>query len=845
MVYALGGGWASPGLHEVTSEGWNPYVQELTADEAKEIELKVVPAGRVEGRVSTAAGETVAGAVLQPEGSTFVLQALRAPFLPEGALGAVVTDAEGRYAIDALVPDGEYRLVVTAAGHAAFRTEALAVASGDVRSMDVVLPAARWFDVQVVDDATGEPLAGAVVRAASKRDTGWNGIDGAWTTDAAGRVRVGPLPRGVVGLLASAPGYVDARDAGDWEAVEGSESGATELEAVLRLTPGLAVAGRVVAPEGADPRRVEVTVQSTGFRQGRFVHERPALAADGTFRVDGLPEGSYEVNANLSWEGRRYAAKVRTTAGADAVDVVLEEAEAGSGRLLVRILDPDGEPVPSGRITFYSFQQGSSSSSGTQFSGGQADFDAPEEGWESWVEVYDVRGGAWGGRLVGPIDPSAGVVEIRLEPAVTIAGTVRSDGGDPVAGVRIEARAPHPRGDEYDRGNVHGTATTGTDGAFVIAGLGAGRYELRLRVPPSFVSPDPVEAVGGQAGVAIVLRSGAEATVTLLDWQGLPVPGAIASVGDTAISGRADAEGRARLRGLALDRTYTLSLTGPEGRDDLRPITLQNWPPDDTTVRFERAFTLRGHVVDPSGAPLAGVLVWHRMAGGENTGWSGVHTEEDGSFTLGELSEGEVELYAAVENDFPGLGDEPETTVVAAGRQDVRLTLDPGLSIVIRVRGLDDDTWWHHGTLSGPDGRTGFGDQQTNELDEDGRVVFRGLEAGRTYVFWMTGLSGGRYVLARDLRAGGAEVVVEPRVGKSITGRLLLPDGAENANVSGRSAEGIRVSGTVTEDGRFTIEGLPDGRYVLDANARLGEDWFIGRAELDAGGSVDITLAPR
>ena len=77
--------------------------------------------------------------------------------------------------------------------------------------------------------------------------------------------------------------------------------------------------------------------------------------------------------------------------------------------------------------------------------------------------------------------------------------------------------------------------------------------------------------------------------------------------------------------------------------------------------------------------------------------------------------------------------------------------------------------------------------------------------------------------------------------GKTITGRVTASAGASNLSVSA-SNEVASVNGTVDAEGRYTIEGLPDGAYMINAHAQKDNVWWFGTGKASAGGSVDVEL---
>ena len=76
----------------------------------------------------------------------------------------------------------------------------------------------------------------------------------------------------------------------------------------------------------------------------------------------------------------------------------------------VHVVDADGKPVPSGRITLTTFSDkgNSRSSSSTRINSGKAMFRGFNAEGEVWVEVVDLVGSARGATLQGPLTITGG-----------------------------------------------------------------------------------------------------------------------------------------------------------------------------------------------------------------------------------------------------------------------------------------------------------------------------------------------------------------------------------------------------------------------------------------------------
>jgi hypothetical protein len=293
---------------------------------------------------------TVTGTVTRAGNGAPVEGAGIALFDPETLIAAAetaVSDAAGSYAIDG-VAAGSYSVLIFTDSLLVFARTAptVAVTAGDTATYDVRLIASVLWDGlgtriegTVVDDASGQPLAGALVETAI-----W-GFDAAdveqlmlghaqpdWDlTDDQGRfsitgVTVTDLGGAMVGLLpvsACRDGYACGSLIGTVEDPIGlfggllplPPAGEPGLEVELRLAPLAArppstrgaVRGRVTDRAGAPLADIRVGLSLIVVADPDTLHELPApvpvqgrttlTAADGTFQIDDVTPGDYAVAA--------------------------------------------------------------------------------------------------------------------------------------------------------------------------------------------------------------------------------------------------------------------------------------------------------------------------------------------------------------------------------------------------------------------------------------------------------------------------------------------------------------------------------------------------------------------
>ena len=275
------------------------------------------------GRVLTAQGAPIAGALVQARG-------------PGGLTQAVESDARGRYVIDFVAP-GEYSIeaikrgfmpVDTGRGQSAVEVllrdrapenRIIPVRSGQtVDSVDVTLARGASIAGTIVDEF-GEPMQGVSVSALVLRAMGGRTRalpvasipGGSAQTDDRGRYRLFGLQPGTYvvqatagGLLSAASGYVPlfysgtaAIDLATSKKLAADESAAA-VDFTLLPASSRRVRGRVVDPEGK-PGNVGLTL-AVRERSGS-IHTEPVrtrTSADGTFTFNGVAPGEYVVHAS-------------------------------------------------------------------------------------------------------------------------------------------------------------------------------------------------------------------------------------------------------------------------------------------------------------------------------------------------------------------------------------------------------------------------------------------------------------------------------------------------------------------------------------------------------------------
>lgn len=230
-------------------------------------------------------GATLAGVVRDTSGrpvpdTRIVVRQTQAPGPPRRA-GEATTDAAGSYRIHEL-PAGTVLVDVRPRTLAMPRDVDVTLVAGGTTVHDVVLLDGVTIRGRVLDDATGEGIAGAEVREGHVGRTVTTAGDGAFTLP-------GFAPQHNLALHVRAAGYADVEK---MLRGRGSKPEDTLRDVELRLRRGYAVRGRVVDAAGNTLAGVYVAAAAADMRGDndwfRSDWRSTESAADGTFTIGSL-----------------------------------------------------------------------------------------------------------------------------------------------------------------------------------------------------------------------------------------------------------------------------------------------------------------------------------------------------------------------------------------------------------------------------------------------------------------------------------------------------------------------------------------------------------------------------
>jgi protocatechuate 3,4-dioxygenase beta subunit len=553
------------------------------------------------------------------------------------------------------------------------------------------------------------------------------------------------------------------------------------------------------------------------------------------------------------------------------------EPPMGSASLVLRVVSPDGRPIP-----------GAAVHAGMQLE----EIDGPEG--QTWQETTAADGTV---RLAGlPMDevvwllverkgffpelrnmkPGTGErreMRVGLRPGGVAVGRVVDEAGRPVAGAEVEIEgSPFDLWTDLFPAFLRDQATrrvrTGPAGRFRFRDLPEGEYELRIQHPSyvPLVADHPVR--GGRSGDLgrFVLRRGEALRGLATDPEGRPIAG----LPLWAVTELTEEEGA----------PPPSATTGPDGTfviPHLPPGTLDlyacgpGYLQQMIAVRFldepvhltlEPAAMLRGQVLDPEGRPLAGARLTADQSGFVTLScgalWtpcapqSSASTDAEGRFEVGPLAPGWYDLHAAADGLQPGV---LEMLRAPAGKpvEGIEIRLQPGEKNDDSSPGKSRELLPVQGRVVGPDGApveqaliAAFG-AQTWSLP-DGSFELR-LPPGEAMEIQVN--KPGFALLSATVDPanpppGGIELRLEH--GTTVAGRVLGLAAAEReprTEIQLADEGDTRLHSALRSDGTFQIDHVAPGTWEVQVltetrTAHLSLVVEPGQTEV----SVEIEMAP-
>lgn len=583
------------------------------------------------------------------------------------------------------------------------------------------------------------------------------------------------------------------------------------------------------------------------------------VGEDGRFTLDALRAGRWDVAATAIGflpakafgDTKTPWVDVDAVQGHAPIEIVLAR---GGAAVAGRVEDPLGRPVAGALITASPTTQ-----SPSIFPAVLARSDAAGA-FTVWVPegvlVIEASAKGWSSGDASAIAPSAKVV-VRLGwESVVVGRVVDASTQAAVEGALVAVSGV----DTADEVKVR----SGADGAFRAEGLAHGRHVVTATAPgrrgvsPSFlISPGEtsdeivvqVQRAPRVFGRVVVAGSGAPCSDGEVD---LSDP-----VSDTLLVAVTDASGVVRFDAVP-SGSWELKVTcaGRDGSGAPKQLVVGDADVLDALFPVAEAITIRGVVVDASGAPIAGATVYGRPARVEEPESPTATTGADGSFALAPVKAGDWTLDVSHASFADGSA---KASVGSSDVSSVRVVLARGSTLFGRV--VDESG----APVAGLDVSFDSTSKSTLTYD-DGTYRLIGLSEGAGLLrvgrdgSWLKivkpavvhgddGVPSGVHLDVDGIATQKIDLVVE-REAFTLAGRVVDEAGApvvEATVAIGRDADGDLRSGSswatvVTDgDGRFRVPNVPRGPWSLRAHRKGAGEGIVRGAPVDVPVTVVVS----
>jgi hypothetical protein len=428
------------------------------------------------------------------------------------------------------------------------------------------------------------------------------------------------------------------------------------------------------------------------------------------------------------------------------------------------------------------------------------------------------------GRSFEKVRPGAPLL-VTLARGRAIEGRVRDTAGQAVPQARLIARAQAslaPAVWDFEANRVE--AITDARGRYRLEGLGPGFYMVAVRAPVGAARKDEVRP---GSTVDFVLQPKASVSAVVLDPARRPVAGALVRVeaepplGRSSDLGTTDAQGRVELFGLEAG-THAVIAHHPDFAPAVSTgLALETGGHADATLVLTRGVSVTGRVLGPEERPLPARAVVQEMSGqpAPRSLSELLRTEAgaDGRFRIEHVPPGAFVLGVMAQG-FAGRRVEVEVAGRDVDAGDV--VLETGLAIRGRLRTRGGEAVADAALRAFQPRADRGGNPSDTRSEADGSFVLAGLSRG-PYRVQVT--APGFAPTQKDVVAGSDDVDWVLEHGGAVTG-LVVEEGDRPVDAyrvlasptsTERRDEGQTQKDVASPDGRFLLEDLAEGDYVL------------------------------
>ncbi len=628
--------------------------QSITVTSNAPLEASLEPAVEITGRI-VRNGVGVDGVMINT-------------FSEMGSGATTTTGPDGSFVLSGLSP-GELRASMRKETDFIQEMRTLTAPGRDVL---IELPTGTRVSGRVIDKATRKPLpsfqagvsvsrgGGGMVMMAPPQLRAFTSDDGTFTLE--------NIPTGAVNLIATAPGYAQARMNLTLE--EGKPLTGIEIE----VDPGTKLVGKVTGPDGAalSGATVRVAAQSGS---GTFSMERKITVTDsnGEYTLDALEP----TDTNIEFSHQKYVG-TRKEITVKGTEVRLDVQLSAGQRITGVVVTESGAPVPDAEVAAMAgagaFRTARTDANGTfafeSLSPARYRFSASKRGFaEATVDDVDVSAGA--------------PVRLVMKSGATIYGQVRGLTPDELQSAMVEFR-----GETFASTSVDSTGNYRLEGAPIgtvrVAGVVSRNFSTRKSSQPQTVTV----AAGESRQVDLEFRSDTVITGRVTR-NGKPL--ASANVSFTPRRGASSQTSSSA----TTDQQGNYSVSGLEaGEYSVFVMDMQRFSPYQTTYDVSGSSTfdidynasaLRGRVVDAAtGDPINDARVRLRATTTDVPfrGEMGAATDVNGNFTIDFVAPGTYTVSA----DKTGFAQEPKELVITDRQPadlEFRLSKNDGVTLKV------------------------------------------------------------------------------------------------------------------------------------------------------------------
>ena len=727
-----------------------------------------------------------------------------------------------------------------------------------------------------VVDGDGEPVVGAKVELTKKATPGMMRIEIGASTSAPralsgpkGEFQIGSIdPDNNYNLHVDAEGFAPAK-----QPVNGLEPYRTRSGFRVALGRGHAVRGRLVDGEGSPVADADVKLKAAPSASGGdFVRViqmsdtetsfEAASDQEGQFEIVGVPTGRFDLEAHRRGFAKRKFPGIEldeSQATLDLGDVELTLGESVQGY----VRDTDGQAIEGVEVSVS--EGGGGMMMVMAGPGPGAERDEPDAltdpaGWFTISDLspderYELQFNRTGfvRASASAIElPRAEPVEVSMDPASDVGGTVLDPQGEPIVGAQVMLRRTQTieMGGNVMAMMMMTDTDTDQEGRFLFEDQEPGTISLSA-VASGYqeAKRDNLEVPKGEdlLDIEIPLPAGAILEGRVLSPDGRPAIGAsVGRAGQGEGPGGmirqinqvgVDGNGYYRIEGLeagplsieAVHADYPRVVRDAELREGRNTLDLN----------FAGGQEVNGRVVDTSGGPVVDASVQLVPAGRR---WGGPQTmsKADGTFTLPGVQDGDYGVQADAEG-FASFDGDLTVNVAGEAVHGLEVRLDRGAAIYGRVTGLEPGKLGDVGVSTEGAAAAGFG---SASVDYEGNYRVENLVAGDYTVTARLSDSGRQATAQATLEPGATETRLDLQFGAGLTLSGTAYQGEApvvGATVYAEGMEADRTGWSQTDtSGHFSIEGLESGSYQV--HVRNFQTGLAYTEEVEVATSREIRL---